>query len=106
MVVVFFFLLPVFAAALSVIIGISFGPPYSIKWWLLRLAVVPLLGTIYLLYVGFFPHEVPVGHGRYAHQGMDKSNITPFIWGIILPLIYLIFSFFACLFFVLWKRRN
>ena len=102
----FLFAVPIFACALSVILGVSFRRPYSSKWWLLRLAAVPTLCTLFVLFNLNFPSEIALDQDSNPHGNLQESDFTPIMWSIVLPILYLIVATPLCVVFALWKRAR
>ena len=100
------FLLPILVLSTCLALGASFGPDQPFRWWFLRLGLVPCLCSLAAFYIMLTPAPVPLDYDESIHPDTGLLDFGAIIvWGLALPIIYLLVSIPVCLAIAGGKRE-
>ena len=93
-------LLCLFAAAMS-------AEPRKLRWWFIRLGIVPMIGSALAFYLIVTQPDVPLDYDEMRDPDIARLNfMAAFIYGIVVPALYLALALPVAVGWILWTRRS
>ena len=94
------FLLCLAAASMS-------ARPRKLRWWFIRLGIVPLVGSALAFYLIVTQPDVPLDYDEMRDPDIARLNFfAAFFYGIVVPALYLALALPVTLGWILWTRRG
>ena len=88
-------------------LGSMFGGRFPVRWWFLRLGLVPLLCFGLLLYIYLTASPVPQDYDPAVQGNPGRTNfIAAMAYGLVLPVAWLAIAVPISLAYAIWKTRR
>ncbi|MEQ1551882.1 hypothetical protein [Sphingorhabdus sp.] len=101
------FALPPTVVLLCLIFGRVFGSRFPAKWWFWRLLAAPAIGFFLSLYIILTPAELAPNYDPMIHGNPGRLDFAAIvIYGLALPVLYLLAVLPSCLAYVIWQGRK
>ena len=98
-------LLPNLVLLACLILGRTFATRFPTRWWLLRLALVPVVSFAFAGYVMATPTPLPLDYDPAIHGNPGRLDFAAIVaYGLALPLAYLAIALPLSLGYAIWKR--
>ena len=98
---------PVFIFLTSLVLGRFFRARFPVKWWLIRLGLLPLIGLGCACYILATPIPIPPNYDEMIHVDTGRQDFMAImLYGVLLPTAYVAVALPACVIYALWKRRG
>ncbi|WP_370030372.1 hypothetical protein [Qipengyuania mesophila] len=103
----FLALVPGLVVLLCLVAAAVSAPPRKFRWWFLRVGLVPLIGSALAFYLIAVQPDVPLDYDELRDPDIARLNfMAAFIYGFVVPGIYLVLALPIAAGWVLWKRRG
>jgi hypothetical protein len=100
-------LMPSFVLIACLILGAIFRGQFATRWWLLRLGLIPLICFALAGYVMTFPTPIPLDYDPMVHTNGGRLDFLAIaVWGLVVPMAYLIVALPLSLAYAIWKTRR
>ena len=100
-------LVPNLVLLLCFILGAAYGPRFPLRWWLLRLGLVPAICFGLVGYLYLTPSPLPLDYDPAIHGNPGRWDfLAAMAYGFVLPLAWLAIALPASLAYAIWRRRS
>jgi hypothetical protein len=98
---------PLFTIGLGMLLAGFFGPAYPLRWWILRLGLIPMLCFGAAAYIVVYPTPIPTNYDPNVHGNPGRSDFAAMlVWGFAFPSAYLLVAVPVSLAYAIWRRRK
>ena len=81
--------------------------PRKLRWWFLRLGLVPMIGSALAFYLIATQPDVPLDYDEMRDPDIARLNFfASFIWGAVVPVLYLSVALPVTAGWVAWQARS
>lgn len=101
------FIVPLAIAGLSLLLRSLFGETFPLRWWLLRLGLLPLIFFVFASYILLSPTPLPPDYDPDVHGNPGRMDfIAAMFWGAAAPFAYLVIALPVSIGYAIWRKRR
>ncbi|WP_311269079.1 hypothetical protein [Sphingobium sp. WCS2017Hpa-17] len=96
---------PLTIVGLSYLLSAIFDERFPLRWWLLRLGLLPIIFFAFAVYVSSFPTPIPDNYDPNIHGNPGRADFAAILaWGLLAPVTYLIIALPTSTGYAIWRR--